>query len=246
MWKLFVALLAIAAVQFAKAEIPEVEAIVLPSGEVTLSLPVEATIRELRVKEGQFVKKGDVLAILYSPIEALEAERANKQKELAGYHLGVSKRLQAGSIVSDESARQQQVDFDIAEIEAKRAAAVLDDKTLFAPFDSYVLRIYKSPGETVGRIEKIVELVDYATLNVDAYLESEWLGKIKAGDSAQVSILQFDQKPLDAKVTLVDPVVDPGSGLFRVRVELNNEELKIPSGVPAHVIFAAPKATSEK
>ena len=53
----------------------------MPARSVKLSLPMEATLRELRVKEGEFVKKGDVLAVLYSPAESLDRDRADKQRE---------------------------------------------------------------------------------------------------------------------------------------------------------------------
>jgi multidrug efflux pump subunit AcrA (membrane-fusion protein) len=74
----------------------EADAVLLPSRSVKLSLPVEATLRELRVKEGDFVKKGDVLAVLYSPAESLERDRAEKERELAAFELKVSEKLRAG------------------------------------------------------------------------------------------------------------------------------------------------------
>ena len=215
----------------------EADAVLLPSRSVKLSLPVEATLRELRVKEGDFVKKGDVLAVLYSPAESLERDRAEKERELAAFELKVSDKLRADAIVSEEQARQKKINHDVASIDALRAHAVLADKTLVAPFDGCVLRIYKEPGETVSRVEKIIEMVDYATLYAESYLESPWLGAVRRGSGARIVIPQLGEQTHNAIVEIVDPVVDPASGLFRVRLVIDNSDYAIPSGVPAKVIF---------
>jgi membrane fusion protein (multidrug efflux system) len=215
----------------------EADAVLLPSRSVKLSLPMEATLRELRVKEGDFVKKGDLLAVLYSPAEALDRDRAVKELELAHFQLKVSDKLRADAIVSEEQAREKRIDHDVAALNAQRAEALLADKTVVAPFDGCVLRVFKEQGETVARVEKIVELVDFATLYAESYLESQWLGTIRRGSTAQVQIPQLGEGTRDAIVENVDPVADPASGLFRVRLVIDNSDYSIPSGVPAKARF---------
>jgi RND family efflux transporter MFP subunit len=215
----------------------EADAVLLPARSVKLSLPVEATLREVRVKEGDFVKKGDILAVLYSPVEALARDRAEKERELAAFQLQVSDKLRSDAIVSEEEARQKRMDHDVAAIEAQRAQAILADKTIVAPFDGCVLRIFKEPGETVARVEKVVEMVDYATLYAESYLESSWLGAVRRGSTARVVIPQLADQSHQATVENVDPVADPASGLFRVRLVLDNSDFAIPSGVPAKALF---------
>lgn len=215
----------------------ESEGIVLPSRIVSLSLPAEAILREVKVPEGSIVKKGDTLAVLYSPVESLEKERTAKQLELAEFLLHNSEKLRANAIISEEAARQKTIDCDVARIEAKRAEAVLSDKTLFAPFDGFILRIHKESGETVGRVEKIIDLVDLQTLHVDTFLDGEWIGKINTTTKASVDIPPLGLQKIPVSILMIDPVVDPGSGLFRVRLVLPNPDMSIRSGLPAKVFF---------
>lgn len=220
----------------------EVEAIAMPSREVTLSLPMEATVRELRVKEGDTVKKGDVLATLFHSSEVFERDRAAKQLERAEVDLRMSERLRQSETVSEEAARQKRLDHDVAKIELQRANAVLGDKTLTATFDGVILRIHKEVGESVGRTEKIIEVIDYDTLHIEAYLEAIHLGTVRKGQKARVIFPSLGDRELEAEFLLVDPVVEPGSGLFRVRLALANPDRSIPSGIPARLIFEpAPK-----
>ena len=214
------------------------EGLILPSRSVSLSLPVEAILREVKVKEGALVLKGDILAVLYSPVESLEKERAAKQLDLAEFMLGNSEKLRSNAIISEEAARQKKLDCDIARIEARRAEAVLHEKTLYAPFDGFILRILKEPGETVGRVDKVIDIVDIKTLHVDAYLEGEWKGRLNESTKVSIEVPSLGEKKLPASIGMVDPVVDPSSGLFRVRLLLPNSDMSIPSGIPAKVTFA--------
>jgi RND family efflux transporter MFP subunit len=214
-----------------------VEAVLLPARSVVLSLPVEAILREVRVQEGQAVKKGDQLAILYSATEVLDRDRARKREEMAAYQVRAGEKLFATSSISEEAVKQKRLDADLATIELARAEAVLADKTLFAPFDGLVLRIHRDEGESVARIEKILQLVDISTLHAEAYLEADRLGQIRPGGRARLVAPLLGDRALDAVVDLVDPVVDPGSGLFRVRLTVPNPDLAVPSGIPVKVEF---------
>jgi len=218
----------------------EVEAIAVPSRNVTLSLPVEATVRELRVKEGDLVKKGEVLATLYQSSEVLERDRAAKLLERAAVDLRMSERLRLSETVSEEAARQKRLDHDLANIELDRSNAVLADKTLFAPFDGVILRIHKEVGESAGRTDKIIEVIGYDTLHIEAYLEAVHLGSVAKGQKARVIFPSLSDREVVADFLLVDPVVEPGSGLFRVRLSVANADLTIPSGIPARLIFESP------
>lgn len=216
---------------------PCVEAVLLPARSVTLSLPVEAILRTVRVIEGQAVKKGENLAMLYSATEVLDRDRARKRQEMADYQVRAGEKLFATAGLSEEAMKQKRLDADLAAIELARAEAVLADKTLVAPFDGLVLRIHRHEGESVARVEKILQLVDISTLHAEAYLEAERLGKIRLGGRARLTSPLLGDRALDAVVDLVDPVVDPGSGLFRVRLSVPNPALAVASGIPVTLEF---------
>jgi multidrug efflux pump subunit AcrA (membrane-fusion protein) len=72
---------------------------------------------------------------------------------------------------------------------------------------------------------------------VDTFLEGEWIGKINAATLASVAIPSLGIEKISAKIIMIDPVVDPGSGLFRVRLLIPNPNMSIRSGLPAKVRF---------
>ena len=58
------------------------DGIILPSHTASLSLPTEAVLRDLKVKEGDLVTRGQTLAILYSTSEEMENQRAESATTL--------------------------------------------------------------------------------------------------------------------------------------------------------------------
>jgi membrane fusion protein (multidrug efflux system) len=218
------------------------EGLIVPFRQIKLSSPVEATIRKIEVKEGDRVAIGQVLAVLYSPLDTLEAERAEKILAKAEFQWRANDRLSKDKIVSDDKALVSKLEYDVALIESERARAALEDKTLRAPWDGQVIRCFKEAGETVGRTQEVFQLLDYSQVYVQVYIDAKYLPQIREGVEAEIRFAADGSrqsiKGVPAKVTFVDPVVDAGSGLFRVKFLIPNSELTIKPGLPATVIFS--------
>jgi multidrug resistance efflux pump len=92
-------------------------------------------------------------------------------------------------------------------------------------------------GETVNRGEKVVELVDLSSVNVDVYVEAGKLGRVREGQEAELPGEGSPKGGVKGVVRMVDPVVDPGSGLSRVRLLVGNGEGQVLAGMPVRVRF---------
>ncbi len=231
-------LLALAIHPLAAEPIPEADGIMLPRHRVNLSIAVEARLREVSVEEGQKVKRGDVLGILYTESEELDTSRAAAQLKKADFHFKSKAKLKETKSLAEVEMLGAEVDLELAKIEVERSQAVLRDKTLAAPWDGIVLRVLKSAGETVNRGEKVIELIDYSTIYVDVYLDAKHLASVKPGQEAKVTGEAIGPAKATATVLMVDPIVEPGSGLSRVRLKMENADLRIPTGLPVKVQFA--------
>ena len=236
--RLALCLLVALAIAPVRAEpIPEVDGIMLPRHRVNLSIAVEARLRELYVEEGQKVKRGDALGILYTEAEELDASRAAAQLKKADFLFKSKTRLKETKSLAEVEMLVAEVDLELAKIELDRAHAILRDKTLAAPWDGTVLRVLKSAGETVNRGEKVIEIIDYSTIYVDVYLDAKYHAAVKPGQRAKVAGEAIGREPVVATVRMVDPVIEPGSGLCRVRLQMANADLRIPTGLPVRVLF---------
>lgn len=219
-----------------------VEGLIVPFRQIRLSSPVEAIVRKIEVKEGDRVTNGQVLAVLYSPLDLLEADRAEKILAKAEFQWRANERLSKDKIVSEDKALVAKLEYDVALIESQRARASLEDKTLRAPWDGQVIRVFKEAGETVARTQEVFQLLDYSQVYVQVYIDSRYLPQVREGMMAEVKFASDGSrqsiKAVPAKVDFVDPVVDAGSGLFRVKFLIPNDDFKIKPGLPATVVFA--------
>lgn len=217
------------------------EGLIVPFRQIRLSSPVEAIIRKIEVKEGDRVTTGQVMAVLYSQLDMLEAERAEKILAKAEFQWRANERLSKDKIVSEDKALVAKLEYDVALIESHRARAAIEDKTLRAPYDGQVIRVLKEAGETVGRTQEVFLLLDYAQVYVQVYIEARYLPQVREGVATEVKFAgdgsRQSIKAVPAKVYFVDPVVDAGSGLFRVKILIPNEDFSIKPGLPATVVF---------
>jgi membrane fusion protein (multidrug efflux system) len=232
--------------QAADQELPELVGISLPKQRVSLSLPMEARLSRLCVEEGQAVAADQTLAILYSETEELERDRvaAVLRKAEFQYDSKLALKSKNGQAISEAEVVAAEAERDVARIDLKRFASALRDKTLVAPWQGRVLRVFKGVGETVNRGEKVLELVDLSSVYVDVYVQAALLGAIQAGQTAQISGEALPGKNLQAVVAIVDPVVDPGSGLSRVRLAAPNPRGEITTGLPVRVRFLPMEKTA--
>jgi len=228
--------------------------------------PVEAVIESVRVKRGEFVKKGQIMVTLESGPEraalALAQSRAQAVGEIKSAEARVdisSKKLrraeelikqnfisvnardeaEAEHKLATEELRRTRENQKLNELEARRAAEVLALRTIRSPFAGVVVEVLLKPGE-FGAItfkDPILKLAEIDMLHVEAILPISLYGRVKPGQRATV----IPEAPVggrhDTVVKIVDRVVDAASGTFGVRMELPNREHSIPAGVRCRVQF---------
>lgn len=234
--------------------------------KVEVRSPVEAVIETIRVKRGDYVRKGDVLVTLESGAEKAALELARSRASMEGEINAAQARLQlarkkweqaqelyeqkfvsatsrdeavADYRLASEQLRQAKENQILAQLEVKRTAEILALRTIRSPLDGVVVQKVLSPGDlaTSNLKDPILKLVQINPLNVEVVLPVSEFGRIKPGAKATV----FPEEPIGGKyratVKIVDRVVDAASGTFGVRLELPNRQGGIPPGIKCRVSF---------
>jgi multidrug efflux pump subunit AcrA (membrane-fusion protein) len=140
--------------------------------------------------------------------------------------------------LADAELREAEDSRKLAQYEFKRANEVVRLRSLRSPVSGVVVDRYMHPGEIseVGA-KPILKLAEISTLHVEAILPVSAYGQIAQGDIATVR----PEPPLggryQAKIVVVDRVLDSASGTFGVRLELPNDDRKLPAGARCVVEF---------
>ena len=214
-------------------------------------------IQIAHIKEGDFVKEGDLLAtinhnVLKKSLDiaiATAGSTARLDAAISEYDLiksqleAINSLVQGGHTnkyeVEQKHAENQrayaelraaQDELKLAALEVERIEAQIEDRKIRSKIDGFVTEIHKQPGENVSANEpQYATIVRVDKLKVRFYLDAMTLRKTKPGD--QVHILVGDERSqVEAEVTYVSPIIDPDSGLGRLDVRVNNEGYQLQSG----------------
>ena len=178
---------------------------------------------------GQKVKKGQILAKIYSP-ELITAQKelfeAIKFKETSeSYYNAAKNKLKLWDLT----------DQQISDIEKSGEVNFYFD--VLSPITGTVIMRHVSHGDYVKEGTPLFQVIDLSTVWVmfDAY-ESD-IPWIKEGDKINFKIKSIPSRDFDTKVTFIDPVLNVKSRVAKVRAELNNPDELLKPGMLAEGIL---------
>src|SRR2546428_106580 len=79
-------------------------------------------------------------------------------------------------------------------------------------------------GEAVDRVEKLLDVVNIDQIYVQFYLDPKMMQSIKQDAEIPVRFPVIGNQDFSGKVSFIDPRIDAGSGLFRVKVLIENQD----------------------
>jgi RND family efflux transporter MFP subunit len=168
---------------------------------VQVSPDVSALVTEVRVKNNENVKKGDVLFVLDRPRFELALRQAEASVASAEVSLAQAKResernrnLKDLATTEQVEEGQSKVDQLVAQLNSARvqrdlARLNLDRTTVRSPVNGIVTNVELQPGDYASAGRQVLALVDTDTIHVDGYFEETKLPSIRVGDRALVHIM---------------------------------------------------------
>ena len=127
-------------------------------------------------------------------------------------------------------------DAQLAELELRERRTLVEIRNIRSPVNGVVVERFKGPQEYVQETD-IMEIAQIDPLNVEVVVPVGYFGSIKKGSTGMVTLEQPVGGTYEAKVTIIDKVIDAASGTFGVRLEIPNKGYKIPAGLRCNVSF---------
>lgn len=222
-----------------------------PKVKSIIAAEVEGLVEAFPVKEGDYVKKGAVLARLRSTDLniRLKGARASKEEAEARYRFAQKelarneKLKQANSIAAkryDEvlyefQALEQQVvryDAEIEEINDK-----IRKKRVTAPFSGFIAEEHTEVGEWIEKGGRVVTLINLSFIRITVDVPERYIIQIRPDDAVQVVVGAYSVQPVAGTISAILPEGNPESRTFPVRLNVPNRDLKLKSGMEALVTF---------
>ncbi|MGC3990427.1 MAG: efflux RND transporter periplasmic adaptor subunit [Chthoniobacteraceae bacterium] len=217
-----------------------VQGLVLPFKEVSISSPPERqdVIQSIKVEEGDVVKKGEILAQLDDRAAKLDVEDAKQKIKQAEFTAKGMQQLLQEKMVSKDATLAKETDLELANTLYKAAQLYLDEKSIRSPLDGIVVKRYKEEGEAADKIEKMFDVVNIDKVYVQFYLDPRWMQRLHAGQEIKLHLPLLSEHPqFIGTVAFMDPRIDAASGLFRIKLLVDNPDHLIKAGMRAEVDF---------
>jgi|LGOV01.1.fsa_nt_gb RND family efflux transporter MFP subunit len=218
------------------AELPPLEGLVEPNDLVEFSSQVPGILESVAVERGARVDQDQVLAQLKSGVEKSAVKVAEARVEFGKRKSVRNSELYKKQLISIHDKDELETEIQLAELELDEARERLALRTIVSTVDGVVVERTGAPGEYVGE-EPFLTVAQLDPLNVELVVPVEYYGMIKLGSMAQVQLEAAVGGSHQAKVVIVDQVIDAASGTFGVRLELPNPKLKLPAGLKCQVVF---------
>jgi RND family efflux transporter MFP subunit len=213
---------------------------VTPQRTVDLRPQTTSTIREVHIKEGQFVKAGQLMFSLddrsdRASVAQAEAEAARGRATLADLERQY-KRSQ--DLVAQKFLAQSAVDTLKSQVEGARAALAASSAavrasqvnasytSIRAPMAGRVGAINVYPGSLVQPATSLTTVTQLDPIDVAFTLPEASLGSLLAAQKQGKVTVEAnsggDAKPVSGELSFVDNTVDPTSGTIRVKAQFGN------------------------
>lgn len=210
-----------------------------PIADVVLSASVPGIVSAWKFKEGDFIQANDVIIELDRRLEELEVERRRTVLENRKNERDALQQLAAKSSISvkKEELEKAETDFRIARTEHEMAIEQLRKRAVISPCAGNIVEIARDVGEACQAYQPLIRVVDTRQCYFVGNVEAKLAGPLKSG---QVVKLEIDHSPapiaVEGKITYLAPVVDPASGLQKVKVQFDNTAGRVRPGVSGRMI----------
>lgn len=205
-------------------------AVVVPARAAHLGSEFEGVVKQMNVREGDLVKKGNVLASLedWDYRSALAAAEAK-------YETAVLQMDRALAMNDGTEAGIQGVQAEYWESEVARARERLDRSVIRSPIDGVIATPHLE--DMVGRKLKfgdpLLDIVDNSQALVDVTIDEDDVTLLHMGERASVKLDGFPSRTFHGQVAIVSPQgrVEGDQRVFYARVRIPNEDGVVRSGM---------------
>ncbi|HEX6771168.1 MAG TPA: efflux RND transporter periplasmic adaptor subunit, partial [Acidobacteriaceae bacterium] len=145
-----------------------------------------------------------------------------------------AKHLESQKSVSRKASLQTaKGDLTSAEGKYLAAAAQVSYSEIRSPISGVVTDRSLFAGETVAAGSTLLTVMDTSILLAKLHLAQQAAQQLKVGDAATITI-PGRTDPVEAKVSLVSPALDPGSTTVEIWLRINNKNGELKVGTPVH------------
>lgn len=215
-----------------------------PAVDVSLSARAAGIVEIMHLQEGDSVKAGQAIMSLDSDQERADlaqaqasARGAKADMDRATAELERITSLRQENVYSEKQFLDAKAQAEVARSRFEQTQASLElaqvhlaNRDIVSPINGIFLKTNKLVGEAVERYETVARVVDITSLEMVVFCDARYFSLFKTGQRVELRVLKSaeDQPIVTGTVFHVDPIIDPSSGTFRVKIRIERSPNAMP------------------
>ena len=199
--------------------------------EIDLKFPVSGVVQRFNFKEGELVKKSEVLAMLDQKDALLKVsynesrlKAAETALEAAQRKLEIHEDLYRIGAIIEPRLQEVRLERDSARYQMETIRAELDKTILYAPQDGVVGTKDVEIGEFISPTERVCTLIDIHEVHIDVGIIERDINKIALGQGASVTVDAYPKEEFWGVVDNIFPIVEGGSRTLTAKIRVPNDK----------------------
>lgn len=202
---------------------------------VVLRPEISGRIRDLNFKDGDRVKKGQLLVQLDDQLQQAQLKQAQAELGIAKSNHTRNQELLAQNFISKRTVDESAANMEVSEAKLALAVATAARLKILAPFDGITGIRTANAGDYLKDGADIVNVEDIDAIFVDFKLPERFQAKVRKGQMADIDLDALPGRKFKALVQAIDPLLDANGRSVSVRGCIDNRTLQLRPGMFARV-----------
>ena len=200
----------------------EIQGVVKADKNIEIRPEIGGTIKNIYVKEGQKVVRGQVLIQLDDSSIQDNIAELNTQLNLAKTTFERQQRLWDQKIGSEMQYLQAKTQFESLENNKTALVNQAAKMKIKAPFSGIIDEIFPKNGELVSSQLTVVRLVNLDQVYLEADVTETYLPYIKKGNEALINFPSIHTE-MKSEIAQVGNIINPNNRSFKTKINLKNK-----------------------
>ena len=194
----------------------------------------QGALKNFFVREGQLVKKGELLAEINDSGLKEQLDQMLIQANYTKDNFDRIKRLWEKNIGSEMQFLKAKSDFETNNKMVEQIRDQLSKTKIYAPFDGEIDEIISNLGSNLVPGSPILRVVNLDIIYAEAQVPEKYVSSIELGTEALVSIPLLNEE-VTSKIVQSGNFINPNNRTFRVEAPVENKDKRIKQNLNARI-----------
>ena len=199
--------------------------------EATVVAKVSGVIEKINVEEGDYVRKGQILARLDDEQLEFKLNQVKANLEKIKNDFQRSRKLYEKSLISADAFDKVKYEFQALKAAYDLARLELDYAGIRAPISGVIAERVVKEGNMININQPTFKITDFDPLHAILHVPERHMSKLKKGQEVDLKADAINGNMFRGTIKRISPVVDAATGTFKVTIEVADRLNKLKPGM---------------